>query len=116
MAKLTRSARRVLKHKRVRKTVSGTPDQPRLCIFRSNQHIHAQIIDDEAGKTLASSSTVKLKLKGSSVANATKVGEDIAKNAKAAKVSKVVFDRSGYIYTGKVEALAKAARKSGLKF
>lgn len=108
---------RLRRHARVRKTVSGTKEVPRLCVFRSNTNIFAQIIDDEAGTTLVSSSSVELKLKnGGNVEGAKLVGEDIAKKAKKAKITKVVFDRGGYQYHGRVEALAQAARENGLEF
>lgn len=105
------------KHARVRAKVSGTKDCPRLVVYRSNKHIEAQIIDDVKGVTLAHASSVNLKLEnGSNIAAATKVGEELAKVAKAKKISKVVFDRGGYIYHGRVAALADAARAGGLKF
>lgn len=102
---------------RVRATVSGTADRPRLSVFISNKHITAQVINDEAGKTLAYATTVSAKAaKGSMKERAAWVGEEIAKKAKAAKVSKVVFDRGGHIYHGRVAALATAARNAGLEF
>jgi len=108
---------RVRKHARVRAKVSGTASCPRLCVFRSNKHIEAQIIDDVAGKTLVAASSVALKLEnGSNVEAAKKVGAAIAEAAKAKKISAVVFDRGGYIYHGRIAALADAARKGGLKF
>lgn len=108
---------RIRKHTRVRAKISGTTSCPRLCVFRSNKNIEAQIIDDEKGITLVSSSSTQLKLaNGGDVEAASKVGENIAEKAKAKKISKVVFDRAGYLYHGRVEALANAARKGGLKF
>jgi len=105
------------RHARVRNKISGTADCPRLCVFRSNKHIEAQLIDDVKGVTLASSSTVALKLEnGSNIEAAKKVGEAIAKAAKAKKIKTCVFDRAGYIYHGRVAALADAAREGGLKF
>jgi large subunit ribosomal protein L18 len=102
---------------RVRATVSGTADRPRLSVHISNKHITAQVIDDEAGKTLAYASTVGAKsAKGSMKERAAQVGEEVAKKAKAAKVSKVVFDRGSHIYHGRVAALADAARNAGLEF
>jgi large subunit ribosomal protein L18 len=102
---------------RVRATVSGTPERPRLSVFISNRHITAQVIDDTAGKTLAYASTVGTKAqKGSMSERAAWVGEEVAKKAKAAKVKAVVFDRGGHIYHGRVAALADAARKAGLEF
>lgn len=115
--KQSRNAIRVRKHERVRAKISGTPDCPRLCVYRSNKHIEAQIIDDVKGVTLVSTSSVQLKLaNGSNVEAAKAVGEEIAKLAVAKKISKVVFDRGGYLYHGRVAALAEAAREGGLKF
>ena len=108
---------RVRRHARVRTVVSGTPDCPRLNVFRSNKQIYAQVIDDVAGKTLVSSSSKDLKLaEGGNVEAAKKVGEDIAKKCLAAKIESVRFDRGGYVYHGRVQALADAAREAGLKF
>ena len=115
--KQSRNAIRVRKHERVRAKISGTPDCPRLCVYRSNKHIEAQIIDDVKGVTLVSTSSVQLKLaNGSNVEAAKAVGAEIAKLAVAKKISKVVFDRGGYLYHGRVAALAEAAREGGLKF
>jgi large subunit ribosomal protein L18 len=113
----SRNAVRVRKHARVRAKISGTSSCPRLVVFRSNKHIEAQIIDDVKGATLVSASSVQLKLEnGGNVEAARAVGSEIAKLAKAKKISKVVFDRGGYIYHGRVAALADAAREGGLKF
>ena len=113
----SRSAVRVRKHARVRAKVSGTASCPRLCVFRSNKHIEAQIIDDVKRVTLVASSSVALKLEnGSNIEAAKKVGADIAAKAKAAKIKEVVFDRGGYVYHGRVAALADAAREGGLEF
>ncbi len=102
---------------RVRATVDGTTERPRLSVFVSNLHIVAQIIDDSKQKTLAHSTTVGQKtIKGNMVTKAEWVGTDIAKKAKTAKVTKVVFDRGGKLYHGRVKALADAARKEGLDF
>lgn len=115
--KESNSVARVRRHKRVRNKVIGTTETPRLNVFRSNSQIFAQIIDDSTGKTLASSSSVALKIKnGGNIEGAKLVGEDIAKKAKAAKIKKVVFDRGGYLYHGRVEALAISAREKGLEF
>ena len=109
MAKLqSRNDVRLKRHARVRRKISGTPECPRLNVFRSNAHIHAQIIDDVNGVTLVSASSVEMKLEnGGNIAAATAVGKEI-KN--------VVFDRGGYIYHGRVKALAEAAREAGLEF
>ena len=108
---------RLRRHARVRKTVFGTAEMPRLNVFRSNSEIYAQIIDDEAQTTLVSSSSVALQLEnGGNIEAAKAVGADIAKKAKEAKIKKVVFDRGGYQYHGRVEALADAARENGLEF
>ncbi len=108
---------RVRKHERVREKISGTSEKPRLCVFRSNKHISCQVIDDVKGVTLCSSASDSLKLKnGGNLDGAAKVGEDIAKKCAAKKITTVVFDRAGYIYHGRVKALAEAARKNGLKF
>lgn len=116
MAK-TLKQKRQLKHYRVRAKISkGTAERPRLNVFKSNTGIYAQVINDETGITVASSSTQTLKLKGNNIENATKVGKDLAEKAKSAGVESVVFDRGGYIYHGKVKALADAAREAGLKF
>ncbi len=103
---------------RIRKKVSGTPERPRLAVFRSNKFIYAQLIDDVAGKTLASSSSMKIKVgAGTSSQTAAKsVGAEIAKMAQAKKITSVVFDRSGYVYHGKVKSVADGAREAGLKF
>ena len=115
--KLSRNIMRVSRHKRVRNKISGTPEIPRLCVFRSNQFISAQIIDDENGITLASATSKGLKLANlKNKEAATKVGELIAEAAKKLKITKVVFDRGGYLYHGSVAALAEAARNSGLEF
>ena len=119
--RLSREAKRQRVHSRVRISVSGTPERPRLCVYRSLDHIYAQVIDDRAGKTLVSASSAdkdtKKNLKGGgNVAAAKVVGKAIADRAKAAGVSKVVFDRGGYKYHGRVKALADAAREAGLQF
>ena len=108
---------RLRRHARVRKSVSGTKECPRLNVFRSNSHIFAQVIDDENGNTLVSSSSVELKIKnGGNVEGAKTVGADIAKKALEKNIKQVVFDRGGYQYHGRVEALANAARENGLEF
>ena len=110
---------RQARHERIRKTMMGTSATPRLCVFRSNTGIYAQIIDDENRTTLVSASSLdkSLKLKnGSNVEAAKVVGKSIAEKAKKAKITKVVFDRGGYLYHGRVAALAEAARENGLEF
>lgn len=116
-AKQKREAR-LRRHRRVRKKVRGTADRPRLAVFRSNKHIVAQVIDDRAGRTLvyASSNEGDLRSVGGNVTAAEKVGERVAERASAAGITTVVFDRGGYIYHGRVAALADAARKGGLEF
>ena len=115
--KESKNSQRIMRHKRVHKNISGTSEMPRLNVFRSNTQIYAQIINDETGTTLASSSSVQLKIKnGGNIEGAKLVGADIAKKAKEANISKVVFDRGGYQYHGRVEALADAARENGLEF
>ena len=117
--KVVRNDARKARHERVRAKVSGTKEVPRLNVFRSNSNIFAQIIDDEAGVTLVSASSIDKELKlenGGNVEAATKVGELLANRAKKAKITKVVFDRGGYQYHGRVEALAEAARENGLEF
>ena len=108
---------RKIRHTRVRNKIAGTSEVPRLNVFRSNNNIFAQIIDDEKQTTLVSSSSVELKINnGGNVEVAKLVGADIAKKAKTAKITKVVFDRGGYLYHGRVKALAEAARENGLEF
>jgi large subunit ribosomal protein L18 len=117
MASKSRADIRRAVHTRIRKKVSGTTARPRLAIFRSVNHIYAQIIDDENGKTLASAGTTEKSLKGKSGGNieaATKVGKAIAERAIAAGISNVVFDRGGFVYHGRVKALIDATREAGL--
>ena len=115
--KESRNDVRLRRHLRVRKKISGTPERPRLNVFRSNTNIYAQVIDDVNGVTLASASSLDMKLEnGGNVEAATKVGEEVAKRALAKNIETVVFDRGGYIYHGRVKALAEAAREAGLKF
>lgn len=117
VTKESKNVSRVRRHARVRVKVSGTGSCPRLCVYRSNKNIEAQIIDDVKKVTLVSSSSMSLKLdNGSNVDAAKLVGADIAKKALAKKIKKVVFDRSGYIYHGRVKTLAEAARENGLEF
>ena len=105
-----------LRKNRVRARVNGTADRPRLTVFISNKHVSAQIIDDTNGITIVSATTVGTKLAGSMTELAAKVGSDIAKKAKKAKINAVVFDRNGRQYAGRLSALADAARKEGLEF
>lgn len=119
--KPSRAEARVKRHLRIRNKISGTPQKPRLAVFRSNNHIYAQIIDDTVGNTLTASSTmekdIKAKLSKTSDVEAAKlVGAELAKKAVAKGITEVVFDRGGYVYQGKIEALADAAREAGLKF
>jgi large subunit ribosomal protein L18 len=103
----------------VRKLVRGTPERPRLAVFRSNRHISAQVIDDIAGRTLAAASTVEASLRSGATGNKTaagQVGRLVAERARAAGVTKVVFDRGGFLYHGRVAAVADAAREAGLEF
>ena len=138
MKKKIKQLKRQRRHKRVRAKISGTAQRPRLCVFRSNKHIYAQIIDDEAGKTLAMASDLELKKKkepageaestvkktkdkeekkrDKNIAIAFEIGRLIAKKSLAKKIETVVFDRGGYKYHGKVMALADGARDAGLKF
>lgn len=117
--KESRNSMRVVRHERIRENLSGTSTTPRLCVFRSNKEIYAQIIDDETKTTICSASSLDKDLKiknGSNVEAAKVVGKSIAEKAKTAKITKVVFDRGGYLYHGRVEALADAARENGLEF
>ncbi len=117
LKKVSKNSERIRRHARVRTKVSGTPERPRLNVFRSNAHIHAQIIDDVNGKTLVSCSSVELKLEnGGNIDAAKTVGAEVAKRAVAANINEVVFDRGGYVYHGRVQALADSAREAGLKF
>ena len=109
---------RIKRHNRVRSKISGTAERPRLCVFRSENHIYAQIIDDVAGSTLVSASTVEKGFdgKGGNCEAAKKVGAAVAERALQKGIEEVVFDRGGYIYHGRVKALAEGAREGGLKF
>lgn len=119
--KTDKNQERVVRHKRVRRKVEGTTQKPRLSVYRSLNSIYAQIIDDSQGRTLASASTLDPEVKGQ-ISGKTKteqariVGQTVAKRALENKVSEVVFDRGGYIYIGRVQALAEGAREAGLKF
>jgi large subunit ribosomal protein L18 len=119
--KLSRNMHRARVHRRVRQRVLGTNVRPRLCVYRSARHIYAQVIDDQGGRTLASASTLDKQTRaqirgGGNVAASKMVGKVVAERALAAGIQQVVFDRGGYMYHGRVEALANAAREAGLKF
>ncbi len=116
--KLDKNAARIKRHRRVRKNISGTAERPRLNVFRSSKHIYAQVIDDVKGVTIASASTMDKEFEGygGNTDAAKAVGLKVAEKAKAAGVSAVVFDRGGYVYHGRVAALAEGAREGGLEF
>ena len=118
VSKINKKAMRLKRHVRVRGKISGTPERPRLNVFRSNANIYAQIIDDVNGVTLVSASTLDKDFEGAAgnCEAAKKVGQVIAERAKAKGIEEVVFDRGGYVYHGRVAALAEGARESGLKF
>jgi large subunit ribosomal protein L18 len=119
MAKKSRLVKRTAVHTRIRRKVSGTAQRPRLCVFRSTNHIYAQVIDDASGTTLCAASTVEKDLReqsGGNVAAAVSVGKLIAERAKAKGIEQVVFDRGGYVFHGRVKSLADSAREAGLKF
>ena len=119
ISKVSKNVTRQKRHLRIRQTVVGTAEMPRLNVFRSNKQIYAQIIDDTTGKTLCSASSLDKEIKlenGSNVNAATEVGTLVAKRALALKIETVVFDRGGYLFHGRVKALAEAARAAGLKF
>ncbi len=115
-----RQESRTARHRRVRKKIHGTAERPRLAVFRSNKHLVLQVIDDDAGRTLAAVSSVEADQRkagtGSTVEAATRLGQVIAERAKAAGVDKVVFDRGGFLYHGRIAAAAAAAREAGLEF
>ena len=117
MAKETLKRDRLARRKRrVRKTVKGTTEQPRLQVYRSAKHIYAQIIDDSTGQTLAAASSVQMKVAGGNIDGAKEVGKALAEKATQASVERVAFDRGGRLFHGRVKALADAAREGGLKF
>jgi len=120
LTKISKNKKRGFSHDRIRKKMQGTSDRPRLNVYRSLNHIYVQVIDDLSGKTLVSASTAEGKKEerrsGGNVASAKAVGKAIAEGAKAKGVTRVVFDRGGYIYHGRVKALADAAREAGLQF
>lgn len=119
--KLDRNAVRKIRHKRVRKKVAGSPERPRLNVFRSSKHIYTQIIDDLTGQTLVSASTLSPELadvrqQGGNLEAAKRVGSLIAEKAKEKGITQVIFDRGGYLYHGRIAAVAEAARQAGLEF
>ena len=121
ISKIDKNQDRLKRHARVRKHISGTAECPRLCVYRSLNHIYAQVIDDVAGKTLVAASTVEdsigAMVKDKSKSEAAKVvGKEVGKRALAKGIETVVFDRGGYLYTGRVQSLADGAREAGLKF
>ncbi len=111
-----RKQNRTKRHRRVRVNVAGSAQRPRLAVYRSLNHLYAQVIDDASSRTVAAASTLGLKAKGNGVAEAVEVGKAIAAKAKQAGVTKVVFDRGGFLYHGRIKALADAAREAGLEF
>lgn len=121
ISKKDKNQDRVIRHARVRKKINGTAERPRLCVYRSTNHIYAQVIDDVKGTTLCSASTLSKDV-ASKIADATKteaskiVGASVAKKALELGIKQVVFDRGGYLYTGRVQALADGAREAGLEF
>jgi large subunit ribosomal protein L18 len=118
MSTLTTREARERRHRRIRGKVSGTAERPRLAVFRSNKGIFAQLVDDESGRTIAGASWLGLKksFKGTKIEQAAEVGKAVAAAAKQAGIDEVVFDRGGYLYHGRVKALAEGAREGGLKF
>jgi len=112
---ISKVSRRLKIKQRVRAKISGTPETPRMTVFRSNKQIYVQVIDDKSGKTLVSASSLKMEEKVNKKEQAAKVGEEVAKKAVEAGITRVVFDRNGYLYHGRVKEVAEAARKGGLK-
>lgn len=118
---IDRDRERLKIHRRIRVKIAGSSERPRLCVYRSSRYIYAQIIDDSQGKTLAAASTLEKDMRGDgkgtgNIAASQKVGKTIAERAKAKGIETVVFDRGGYLYHGRIKAVAEAARESGLKF
>lgn len=117
ITKKSRKKQTVVRHARIRKHLKGTAERPRLAVYRSGRHMYAQVIDDVSGRTLASASSLELKLdNGANVEAAQRVGQAVAERAKSAGVELVVYDRGGNLYHGRVAALAEAAREAGLSF
>jgi len=115
-ATIVKKAKRTRRHGRVRAKISGTSTRPRLSVFKSNRYIYAQLIDDEKGVTLATANTMKNTRKTTMLENATEVGTSIATQAKTKKITEAIFDRGGFLYAGRIKAVADAARKGGLQF
>lgn len=113
---LSKTQKRLKVKRRVRKSIFGTAERPRLSVFRSNKEIYAQLIDDNAGVTLAQSSSRDKSVSGTKIEQAATVGKNIAEKAKANNIETIVFDRNGYVYHGRIKALADGAREGGLKF
>jgi large subunit ribosomal protein L18 len=118
---IDRNSERLRIHKRIRTKISGNTERPRLCVYRSSRYIYAQIVDDSQGKTLASASTIEKDLRGGckgtgNIEASRLIGKTIAERAKSKGIEAVVFDRGGYLYHGRIKAVAEAARESGLKF
>lgn len=115
---ISRNERRQRRHQQIRKKIFGTPQRPRLCVYKSLKHLHAQVIDDTVGQTLVAASTIEkdLNLKGGTVKSAEILGKILAERALAKGITTVVFDRAGYPYHGVIKAFAEASRKAGLKF
>jgi large subunit ribosomal protein L18 len=118
MARDSKNIIRMRIHRRIRRRVAGTPDRPRLAVFRSLNHIYVQLIDDQDGKTIAAAASTEkdLRGKGGNLEGAKLIGQKVAERAKEKGITKVVFDRGGYLYHGRVKALAEAAREAGLEF
>lgn len=118
MSQIRKGAARLHRHRRVRSRVNGVASRPRLCVYRSLRHVYAQVVDDGSGRTLVAASTAErsLNAKGCNRASATVVGRVVGERAVAAGIKRVVFDRGGYLYHGRVQALADAAREAGLEF
>ena len=119
MAKATKNEKRLARHATVRKHISGTPERPRLCVFKSSKNIYAQVIDDTTGTTIVSASTLDKDIEvenGGNKAAAKVVGESVAKKALEKGISEVAFDRGGFLFHGRVKELADGAREAGLKF
>jgi large subunit ribosomal protein L18 len=112
----TRHEARLRRHKRLRHKIFGTPQRPRLCVYKSLKHVYAQIIDDTAGRTLAAASTLETEMRGGTVPSAQVIGRLIAERARAKGIQQVVFDRGGFAYHGVIKALAESSREAGLQF